>query len=214
MPFYHRVLTRKQGSNFRRFLLACSASFVILLLAFAFVWQYDFDKLGGFLIDLDRPEKADLIFILGGDAFLRAPLAANLYKQGYAPKMLLAREPTYYYPDRTVNFTESTIQILTSAGVPRDRITDFGLGAGVRSTADEARALRLYVNEYPVKNLLVVTSVLHSRRARMAMNRALTGTGVQLRMVCAGPRTYDKSEERQAKVEVVKTIWYFFTFFG
>jgi uncharacterized SAM-binding protein YcdF (DUF218 family) len=198
----------------RKILPGITLAVLALLFICAFVWTSAFSSIANLLIDPDPPEKADLIFLLGGDYLMRAPLAADLFQKGYAPKIVISREPTYYSPKRTVNFTDSTIQLLTAQGVPRDRIIDFSSGAGVKSTADEARALRLYVDAYPAKRILAVTSMLHSRRARMALNRSLRGTGIQVLVVCAGNPVYSKTQEKAAKLECVKMIYYFFTFFG
>ncbi|MBV8069457.1 MAG: YdcF family protein [Acidobacteriaceae bacterium] len=175
----------------------------------------------GFLADTNRPEKSDLIYLLGGDYSLRAPVAAALFNEGWAPKIVIAREPAD--PKRVLNggenFTDTTIGILVARGVPRDRIIQFEPRNGVRSTADEARALRLYVDAYPAATILVVTSPFHARRARMALARALP-SGVRLVMVGAsggcGLENWRRSEACRSQVETewIKFAYYFFTFRG
>lgn len=171
-----------------------------------------------FLDDSDAPAKADLLFVLGGDFSRRAPFAAELYRDGLAPRILLAREPS---SSSASNFTDTTISILQANGVPKDRIIDFAPTAGVTSTADEARALKLYVSAYRVKTLLVVTSAYHTRRARMALSRALRGSGTHL-IVVATPETPQQTQDwlntepgkTRLELEWVKLFYYFFTFWG
>jgi uncharacterized SAM-binding protein YcdF (DUF218 family) len=208
------VKRRRKGRSI--LFILCFAAAVLVI---GWVFQ---DALVGatvhFLVDPDPPEKADLIYVLGGNYTVRAPLAARLFREGWAAKILLAREPTTR--DRA-NFTDTTIQILESNGVPKDRIVDFDPSTGVKSTADEARALKLYVRAYPVHKILVVTSSFHSRRARIALSRALLGKGVDIRLVVAENQEYTRDNWRQTqygrdqvKLEWIKTIYYFFTFWG
>jgi uncharacterized SAM-binding protein YcdF (DUF218 family) len=103
---------------------------------------------------------------------------------------------------------------LEGAGVPKNAIVDFSPGTGVRSTADEARALRIYAEVYPVKSVLVVTTMMHSRRARMAIRRALLGKEIRVLVACVGPAAYRPDQWPQAKQEMIKLIYYFFTFWG
>jgi uncharacterized SAM-binding protein YcdF (DUF218 family) len=171
-----------------------------------------------FLVSCDKPQKADLLFVLGGNYAVRAPAAAGLLREGWAPKVLLACEPDPG-PGHE-NFTEITRRILIAHGVSKDRIIEIAPRDGVRSTADEAHALRLYLQTYPKSTILVVTSAFHTRRARLALTRALPG-GVHLVMFgvadpdCPGPgwpaTTYCR---QQIETEWIKLVYYFFTFFG
>jgi uncharacterized SAM-binding protein YcdF (DUF218 family) len=172
------------------------------------------NRCANFLIAPDSPQKVDIIFLLGGDYLLRAPYAAQLYKQAYAPKILIAREPVYVTRDRRTDFSEETIQLLENDGVPKDAIVSFSPSQGVKSTADEARALRIYADVYPLKSVLVVTSMMHSRRARMAIRRALWGKEIRVLVACVGPRAYSPDQFPRAREELVKLIYYFFTFWG
>jgi uncharacterized SAM-binding protein YcdF (DUF218 family) len=187
--------------------IAAAANAIIVICALlVYDWNPLIDVAGQFLIDPDAPAKSDIIYLLGGDYLARAPLAASLEKSGFAPMILIAREPS--------KLTDATIGLLTAMGVPRSGITDILVGHGVTSTADEARALRLYVRAHKVRSVLVVTSMLHSRRAGMAMRRALWGTGVQVRVVCVGDAAYASKEQGQAKLEWAKLIYYSLTFWG
>jgi uncharacterized SAM-binding protein YcdF (DUF218 family) len=190
-------------------------------LAFAFLGGVN--EIGArYLVGADPAQKSDLIYLLGGDYLTRAPLAAQLFKQGWAPKILVSREPqmSNRSTNTPVNFTGTTIQILVANGVPQDRIIDFLPGTGVTSTADEARALRLYLDTYPASRILIVTSSFHARRARMALNRAVP-QGTQLRIITvddpdcpAGHWRKTKYCQNQVRKEWTKLVFYFCTFFG
>jgi len=187
--------------------IAAAANAIIVICALlVYNWNPLIDVAGQFLIDPDVAAKSDIIYLLGGDYLARAPLAARLVKRGFAPMIVIAREPG--------PLTDATVALLTAMGVPRGDVTEILVGRGVTSTADEARALHVYVSAHPVRDVLVVTSMLHSRRAGMAMRRALWGTGVRVRVVCVGEAVYESKEQGQAKLEWIKLIYYFFTFWG
>ncbi len=171
-----------------------------------------------FLVDRDDPVHADLIYLLGGNYDVRGPEAARLFNLHLAPRILLAREPGSPGGSQK-NFTDTTVRILLDRGVPRDRIVQIYPSNGVRSTADEARALALYLRTYPAHTILVVTSPFHTRRARLALGRAITG-GHQLRMIAApgdcNPENWRETPScRQAVAdEWLKLGYYFVTFWG
>ncbi len=147
---------------------------------------------------------------------MRVPEAARLFREGFAPRILVAREPTDQHPPRE-NFTDITIRMLVEAGVPRDRIVQLNPSSGVRSTADEARVLRLYLKSYPAHRVLVVTSPFHTRRARMVMNRAVP-SDTRVALIAApgdcNNSTWQSSSDcrQQVALEWLKLYYYFFTF--
>ncbi len=135
----------------------------------------------------DTPIKADLIVVLAG-RYERAMQAADLYRAGYAPRIVLSEavpdpaikrleEFGIRYPDST----EIQRRILERKGVPAERIEL--LGEPALSTADEARTIAARFGR-PGLRLIVVTSPFHVRRARLVLERALAGRGVEL-AVCA-----------------------------
>ncbi len=171
------------------------------------------------LFEGDQPEKADVIYVLGGDYGVRAPLAARLLHQAWAPKIILAREAD----DKKLggNQTDLLRALLYKLGVRESHIVELRPAGGVKSTADEARALRRYAARSPMNKVLVVTSSFHGRRARMAMERALVHTGIEVRVITGESRFASRAHWRetdvgrkQIELECAKTVFYFFTFFG
>ena len=208
--------------NFRRlsrrqwFAVALAAA-LALLIAFG---RYQICRLfAPLLFAGDQPAKADIIYVLGGDYGVRAPVAARLLHQGWARKIVLVREAENKALRH--NQTDLLRNALDRLGVPKDRIEELKPPGGVKSTADEARALKRYATHSPMNRVLVVTSSFHGRRARMAMERALAHTGVEVRVITAESNFASREHWRETKLgrkqielECEKTLFYFFTFFG
>ena len=139
-------------------------------------------EIGHLLVVRDRLESADVILLLNGDVTLRPAHAANLYKQGLAPAVIIARAEDSApvklgaYP----NVTDSSIRVLERLGVPLSKIIQLSQPGGVSHTSDEARALFHYYGEHPFGKVIIVTSDLHSRRSKFIFNRLLKGTPVKI----------------------------------
>ena len=71
--------------------------------------------------------------------------------------------------------TDSNLIILKKLGVPETGLTELRHGRGVSTTFDEAIALRDYCRQHPIRKVIVVTSDLHSRRARFIFRKVLSG---------------------------------------
>jgi uncharacterized SAM-binding protein YcdF (DUF218 family) len=148
--------------------------------------------IGGLLIVEDpAPARVDLIFLLNGGINTRPFRAAELYKQGLAPRIVIAqseRLPTELLR-LTPNPTEVSIGVLDRLGVPASAIVVLPFGEGTTSTRDEARALRSYLEAPPARRLAVVTSDYHTRRTRAAVRREIRIPGVRVWMISA-PEAY------------------------
>jgi uncharacterized SAM-binding protein YcdF (DUF218 family) len=166
-------------SRFRRFMRR-AAAFAALALVLGGVWLL-FEG-GRFLQHEDRLEHADAIFVLAGTRLERPLEAVDLYKAGWAPRIVLspgrpdpaerlARERGIVFP------LESELQrdALIHLGVPASAIVaDDG---SVDNTASEANLLRAMVIANHWHRVIVVTSKYHTRRAGFAFRRGLAGTG-------------------------------------
>ncbi len=137
---------------------------------------------GNFLVVSDKIERADIIFLLNGDTTTRPYHAAELFHQGWAPKVVIARMEDSEsvllgaYP----NPTDSNIQVLKKLGVPEASIEQLRPGKGVMHTVDEANALRAYLRNNPIHKVIIVTSDLHSRRSKYTFRKALQGANVSV----------------------------------
>ncbi len=121
----------------------------------------------------DALAKADYIVPLAGE-WHRYIRAADLYRQGYAPKVLVSnakiRAPSRFDKLRVEmgmpapNPREMRQRLLEHLGIAKEAITAFGNGH--ISTIEEAEALRRHLGSKPVR-IILVTSPFHSRRARI-----------------------------------------------
>lgn len=121
------------------------------------------------LVRTDAPARADAIVVLSGDA-LRAVYAAELYRAGMAPLVVLTVERRGAGSEKLdelgVPFprTEHVYRdVLVKLGVPTSAVRM--VGNELASTAAEAAAVSAALA--PGSSLLVVTSPYHTRRARM-----------------------------------------------
>ena len=126
-------------------------------------------------------DSADAIVVLSGSsAYIeRTQKAAELYRQGRAPLVLLTNDHTRggwsNALQRNPYFVERATDELIKAGVPAERIKIMpGLAAG---THDEALILRDYALAQRLRSVLVVTSAYHSRRALRTLRQTFAGTG-------------------------------------
>ncbi len=161
----------------RLLLVVAGVAAVLVLVASAGRWLVVRDPL---------PAHADAIVIMAGGIGDRALEAADLYRAGVAPKVIVTRERvdggTLRLRARGVRLPEShdlLRRALETLGVPAGAIVD--LRRRNRSTESEARTIARWACAHHVRTLVVVTSRAHSRRARMIVARAL-GPGVQLSM--------------------------------
>ena len=130
---------------------------------------------------------AEFIYLLGGDAHIRPVHAARLFRQGFAPRVVITGAPEQ--PDSS----NPVVQLLRIEGVPDSAVTSLPLPPGAASTQDEGRALRDYLEENPAERVIVVTSPYHTRRARWTLRRELDGVPVEIRMSAAPDPRFDAS---------------------
>jgi uncharacterized SAM-binding protein YcdF (DUF218 family) len=161
---------------------AFAALLILLLLAFPLG-----PRLGPWLVAEDPLEKADVIFVLGGTRMERPLEGADLYKAGWAPRLLLSRQlrdgGELELKARGISYpTEADMQrtILGGLGVPLEAIDI--LDDDQVSTSAEGRALVNRAMQSQWKRIIVVTSKMHTRRARLALRRQLTPLGITLIM--------------------------------
>lgn len=157
--------------------------------------------------------------MLGGDYETRGTLAARLLHEGWAPQIVFARESND--PRFRDNQSDLLMATLRREGVYKRQVVQLRFPGGVNSTAAEMRELKQYALHNPMNRVLVVTSSFHGRRARMAAERALRGTGIEVRVLTADARfaapAYWQTNpigRLQVRLEIVKFVYYFFTFFG
>jgi uncharacterized SAM-binding protein YcdF (DUF218 family) len=131
---------------------------------------------GRSLIVTDPLEQADVIVVLsGGRGDERVRQAAELYRAGYAPKVILSGgEALMGLP------TPDLLRLQAHKhGIPSSALL---VEAASTSTAEQARLLRPILEQLGVRRAIVVTSSYHSRRARYLFRKVFTGSAVEIRV--------------------------------
>ena len=160
---------------------------LILLIAFS--------RLGAWLVVEDPLAKAEAILVLGGTMYERPLEAADLYREGWAPRVVLIREIADWGERELVargiphlGAVDIQIDVLQKVGVPREAVTVL---EQANSTAEEANYAYELVTRERLSSVIVVTSKQHTRRARLVMRRRLADTGAT---VIVRASRYDRSD--------------------
>jgi uncharacterized SAM-binding protein YcdF (DUF218 family) len=153
-------------SFLRRVFWLCGIAVFLAIAVFLFV--------GDWLVSEDSLQKADAIAVLSGGMPPRALEAARLYREGYAPKVWLSRsdEPGQTLQGLGIAYVgedQYDKQILIREGVPSDAIEI--LDPSIRNTADEIRAISDALALSKTQAVIIVTSKVHTRRARILWRR-------------------------------------------
>ena len=133
---------------------------VFVVLALAGAWTARAAILRGaaeWWVISDPLDRADGILVLGGRVDVRPFAAADLYKRGFAPRILIANvmrdplETMQLWPGQTA----LTRQLLLKIGVPAEAIIEFG--DEVSSTYEEARAVLDWAKSSGAKSVIIPT---------------------------------------------------------
>ena len=154
--------------------------FVIFIAAWVFIAPFLAERL-----IVEKPlEKADVIVVLGGSSVFieRTQEAAQLYKNGIAPKIVLTNDGTSAgwskREQRNPPYNELAEQSLIGQGVPIEAIEI--LPEQVNGTDDEAELLQKKAMENGWKSILIVTSAYHTRRALWTFEKVFANDNVKI----------------------------------
>lgn len=145
---------------------------------------------GGLIVTAEL-QRADAIVVLAGSAAYRerAGLAAQLFREGRAPRVLLTDDGELSgwseELQRNPRFVERAAGELARAGVPAEGVEV--LPRTVSSTYEEAVLLRDYAARRGLRSVLLVTSAYHSRRALWTFRKVFEGSGVEVGLVGVAP---------------------------
>ena len=166
----------------RRTALRRTLAALVLLAIAAGAWLVIYG--GRHLQHEDPLVKADAMFVLGGTRLERALESVDLFKEGWAPIIVLspgrAEWVEHLVRARGVRFP-------SDAELVRDAMVQLGIPAAaivatdgyVDNTAQEANLLRALVESRGWRRVIVITSKYHTRRSGFAFRRGLEGTGAQ-----------------------------------
>jgi uncharacterized SAM-binding protein YcdF (DUF218 family) len=180
------VMKTKMKNWLRLLSLTCVTLLLFGLLAYIFHSQI-LTGLADFLTVDDQLQPADVIFVLNGDVHTRPFRAAELFKQGLAPQITIAKAENLPAAEMGLfpNETEVNIDVMKKLGVPDENIVVLAPDEEATSTRDEAKTLRDYVDEQNIKRVILVTSAFHTRRAQWIVEKELSGSGATLEVAAA-----------------------------
>ena len=153
-------------------------------------------RVGGYLVNTDTTlNKVDVIFVLNGDYNTRPFYAADLYEQRNAPRIAIAQAESSPAEQLGLveNVTDIAVRIMLSDGVPDDDLYILSESHPVTSTFDEAAALRQFMVDHNYDTLILVTSEMHTRRARWIFEKELEGLGINMQVAGAPHARFDAS---------------------
>jgi len=211
----------KHNKHLLRNLLAAVALLLLLvILAFAFRSQI-LTGIAGYLVIDDKLQPADVIFLLNGDFNTRPFKAAELYKQGLAPVIVIARAENTPVVDLGLlpNETDISVGVMEKLGVPAGKIIVLPIPQGVTSTFDEAETLKQYIEGHQIQRIILVTSAFHTRRAWWIFNKTLSGLPVKLEMAAVPYADFNQTNWWKNETglitlcnEYVKLVYYNFKY--
>ncbi len=135
-----------------------------------------FVGLGFYLSPQDQPQKADVIVVVsGGQTTSRAEKGIELYKQGFAPRIIFSGAALDDGPSNAYAMRDQAL----ADGVPaRDIVID----EKSQNTYENAENSKRIIDELEAKNIILVTSPYHQRRANQTFESVLgkdyTVTGI------------------------------------
>lgn len=138
--------------------------------------------MGGFLVREEMPARAEAVVVLAGDdSGNRILKAAELVKQGYAPRVFVSGPSGHYGTSEDI----LAIDFAVKHGYPREWF--IGVPNGTRSTRDEADAMLPALRARSIRGFILVTSDYHTRRAGMIFREKAAD---MLMRVVAAPDVY------------------------
>ncbi len=153
----------------------------------------------------NTPQRADVIVVFGGgvgetgspgkSTIERARYASELYKEGYADKIIFSSGYTYTYND-----AENMRLFAISAGVPKK---DIILEQKANSAYENVKFSKEIVDRNGWDLIILVTSPYNMRRASLVLNRWAKGIRI-IYLPVENSQFYDKSEG--IKLEQIRAI--------
>ena len=126
-------------------------------------------NLGKFLVESDKLEKANAIAVFSGDSGARTERAVELLKEGYADYLILSGGKVY----DDVTMSELMKNHAIKLGVDESKIL---IDDEASTTNENAEFTTNIIEENNFKSVIVVTSDYHTRRSKLAMEKALENT--------------------------------------
>ncbi len=140
------------------------------------------------LITKDAARPADIIVVIGGDHKPeRIARAAELYRAGYAPRVLLSAGTVVKEGDQWMPEAQVMLHQAIQAGIPQDAIL---LEQESQSTVENARFSKPILQENQFRSILLVTSPYQSARARRVFSDTFGGDIIIISQPALGNQFY------------------------
>ena len=169
-----------------------------------------------FLMKQDNLEKVELIVALSGNAYERGNEAADLLKQGYAPRIVCPGgnlETIFLVLGDTIYESDLCKKDIVRNGVSDSLVAALHYGT---STREEADTILGYCKEHHIKKIIVVTTLFHTRRAGNVYKKRFAAEGITVLMRGAHAFDFDEDTWWQNEYgliglnnEYMKTLYYF-----
>lgn len=142
----------------------------------------------------DSVAKAGAIYVLGGGAETRPFEAARLYREGFAPRILLSSTRIRRYQKLGLQPAETDLvrSILLKEGVPDSAIT--AIGNGNATTRDESLALTTWCRENHAKAVIIPTDLFHTHRVAWLFRKSLNPLDASVQVIACDPPEYTSQD--------------------
>ena len=184
-----------------------------LFLSLFFLSPFFLSLVGKLLIKSNPLSKADIIIVLAGEKGERVQYGVELYKQGYADKILLSGGSIVVFPGG---------QKITWAGLMKDYAIRLGVPENAiiiqeesRDTIEDALLSFKLLQDQNLSSALLVTSPYHSRRAHLIFKQVFQDIEISSAPVVnswydAGLWWKSSAGRYQVAREYFAYLWYFF----
>ena len=155
----------------RRRLLGIAAVIVILAVAGWAIHEPVLRAVAGTLVVEDPLADADALVVVAGDAPFREQAVADLFKQGWAPRVIISRPAN---PAAVAALLEMGVRRLDIQGESQAALIRFGVPAAAlvpveqtaQITEDELALVRQEARAHGWRRLILVSSPEHTRRVK------------------------------------------------
>ncbi|MEK5026371.1 YdcF family protein [Paenibacillus sp. FSL M7-1046] len=155
------IVSKKTGKRRKKILFLSLP--VLLIVVFFFGG-------GRFLLYNQAPKQADVIIVLSGGAG-RGEKGAELYKEGYAPYLLLSNSKEY------ASSSGDMLQTALALGISQD---DILLEHAAQSTYQNAELTLPIMKQNGFSSAIVVSSDFHMRRVKLLFDHIYKNSGIEL----------------------------------
>ena len=195
LPRSKRRDLSQRGGIITSLIVTLAVLFVLLLLYLA--RHPIFRLLAEAWVVEDTLERSDALVVLSDDNFYadRATRAALLYRQGLAPIVVASGRRLRPY----AGIAELMEHDLVERGVPKDKILRVAHDAD--NTREEAQVIAKLVAQKKWREIILVTSNYHTRRARYIFSHVLPA-GTKVRVTGAADGEFDSQRWWEKRISV------------